>query len=80
MLRVEARGTKDGQLKRFVGTIRADVCGQRVAAVPAAVAGAAFWRGEIHTGGILPMYEWIEPKKYLDELEQRGFHCETHVE
>ena len=80
MLRVEVLGTTNGQPKRFLGTIRADIRGQRVAAVPAAVAGAALWKQSIHKGGILPMYEWIEPGEYVEQLEQRGFHCETQVE
>lgn len=80
MLRVEVLGRTQGQTKRFLGTIHADVRGQRVAAVPAALAGAAFWSGEVRKGGILPMYEWIEPNRYLRQLEQRGFHCDIRVE
>ena len=80
MLRVEVLGRIEGRSARWLGTIHANVRGQRVAAVPAAVAGAAFWNGEIRTSGILPMYEWIEPREYLKHLERRGFHCMVPVQ
>ena len=80
MLRIEVLGSTDDRLRRLLGTIHADVRGQRVAAVPAAVAGAAFWNGQIRGAGILPMYEWIDPREYLERLEQRGVHCAVEVQ
>ena len=80
MLRVEVLGRTDGRPTRWLGTIHADVRGQRVAAVPPAVAGAAFWNGDIRKAGTLPMYEWINPREYLMHLEQRGFRCTVQAQ
>ena len=71
-LRVEVRGTVAGAPKRFVGTITADRGGQRIAAIPAALAGASFWKKEAEGGGIMPMHEWLAPSRYRAELERRG--------
>ena len=78
-LRVEVLGTAAGKPRRFVGVITADRVGQRIAAIPAAVAGASFWKGEAQGGGIMPMHAWIEPSRYFGELEQRGIRCHVEV-
>ena len=78
-LRVEVLGTLAGEPRRFVGTVTADRSGQRIAAIPAAVAGATFWRGEAVGGGIMPMHAWIAPSRYLAELERRGIRCHIEV-
>ena len=70
-LRVEVLGTTGGCRKRFVGTIVARARGQRIAAIPAAVAAAALWRGDIRQTGILLMHEWIDPRTYLSHLDRR---------
>jgi hypothetical protein len=67
-----------GESRRFVATITADRIGQRIAAIPAAVAGASFWKGEAQGGGIMPMHAWISPSAYLAELERRGIR--SHVD
>jgi hypothetical protein len=78
-LRVEVLGTLAGEPRRFVGTVTADRIGQRIAAIPAAVAGATFWKGEALGGGIMPMHAWISPSRYLLELERRGIGCHIEV-
>ena len=68
---VEVAGTKNGtQVQQQIAVV-ADRNGERIPAVPAALAVAALLRGEVNDRGVVPLHNWLSPTKLFQELSRR---------
>ncbi len=69
---VLGKDSAERQVRRTV-TVMADREGQRIPAMPAALGACALARGEIKKPGVFLFGEWMDPNRYLAELESQGF-------
>ena len=69
---VLGKDSAEKQVRRTV-TVMADREGQRIPAMPAALGACALARGEIDKPGVFLFGEWMDPGRYLADLESQGF-------
>ncbi len=67
---------RGGRTIRSTAAVMADREGQRIPAMPAALAACALERGEPIQPGVRLFAEWMDPRRYLSELESAGFRVE----
>jgi saccharopine dehydrogenase-like NADP-dependent oxidoreductase len=69
---VEISGTKNGAPAEVQIAVVAERHGERIPAVPAAIAVEALLRGEVSARGVVPLHTWIAPVRLFEELSKRG--------
>jgi hypothetical protein len=68
---VEVGGTRNGTPIQQQIAVVADRKGERIPAVPAAIAVAALLRGDVNDRGVVPLHKWLSPTNLFKELSRR---------
>jgi saccharopine dehydrogenase-like NADP-dependent oxidoreductase len=71
---VEVTGTRNGMPIQQQIAVVAEQHGERIPAIPAAIAVAELLQGKITDRGVIPLHTWLTPSRLFEELLRRRLH------